>query len=146
MTSSIRSALLVTGQFLGSAVIAFGGSWKALPAWSLVLLVASMLLVLWSALSLGRANLSIMPDPVPGNVLIRKGAYRWVRHPMYLAVLVASAAIACGAPTLVRLLALGGLVPAILLKIGVEERALIARHPEYAEKMAGTWRLVPFLW
>ncbi|MCB9170748.1 MAG: isoprenylcysteine carboxylmethyltransferase family protein [Flavobacteriales bacterium] len=146
MNHGIRPWILVGAQFAALVWIAFGGPWVALPTWSIVLLIASVLWVGLSAWALGRRNLTIMPDPVPANELVRRGPYKWVRHPMYLAILLGSAAVTAGAPTIFRWAALFCLTIVVVLKIMVEELALVARHPAYGELMKGTWRLLPFLW
>jgi protein-S-isoprenylcysteine O-methyltransferase Ste14 len=45
------------------------------------------LLLAWSALNLGR-SFTPFPRPLPDGKLVTTGAYRFVRHPIYLAVLI----------------------------------------------------------
>lgn len=55
------------------------------PTWMIyILVVASIFLFIWARLSLGR-NIGFVPAQ---RELVISGAYRWVRHPIYLAVFV----------------------------------------------------------
>ncbi len=89
------------------------------------------------------------PDPIvlSGQRLIAKGVYRWVRHPMYTALLLA----AIGLPLVARSLwgAAFGLVaaaPALWLRIREEERILLdAFGDEYRDYQSRTRCLIPFI-
>lgn len=142
---SMRSALLVLAQFACIGALALGGHWL-LPWWSWLLFGTGSLILLWAAVSLGGANLTVMPDPRAANALSTRGIYRYVRHPMYTAVLLCGAALAIGAPTAVRLVTLPLLLVVLLLKIRHEEALLAARHPAYHERMRGVKRLLPGIW
>ena len=140
-----RSLLLVIGQFGSIAVLLVGGSWM-LPSWAWIVFAAGWALFIWSLLSIGRGNFTIMPEPRSGNTLSRRGIYRWLRHPMYAAVIICGSALAFGAPSLVRWVALGVCITVLLLKVRHEEAMLIRTHPDYLERMKGTRRLVPGIW
>ncbi|MBX3471266.1 MAG: isoprenylcysteine carboxylmethyltransferase family protein [Planctomycetes bacterium] len=78
----------------------------------------------------------------PG-ALVTGGVYRLVRHPAYAGMLLAHAGWAAAFASLpaAALLALG-LVPAVVARIVVEERALAAA-PGWAEYASGRARLLP---
>lgn len=84
--------------------------------------------------------------PCEPALLVERGPYRRVRHPMYLAEL----AIAAGVPILLAAPATLGLSVAfaalVLRRIGVEERLLAARLPEYANYAARSYRLIPYVY
>ncbi len=140
-----RGVLLVLGQFLCIAALALGGSW-VLPWWAWALFAAGFLLVSWAAVSLGIGNLSVMPAPRGGNTLSKRGIYARVRHPMYLGVLLCGAALAAGAPTVLRWAAISVLIAVLVMKIRHEEGRLTRLHPEYPEVMKGVARLLPGVW
>jgi len=141
----MRSILLVFGQFACIGALALGGPWR-LPWWSWGTLGMGLVILLWAVFSLGGQNLTVMPDPRNANTLSAGGIYRWLRHPMYTAVLLCGAALAFGAPTTLRWLALAACIMVLLLKIQFEEALLTARHPDYAERMRGVKRLLPGVW
>ena len=60
------SRLLVLGQFGSIAVLLIGGGWQ-LPWWAWSLFILGLLVFGWAALSLGRNNFTILPDPREGN-------------------------------------------------------------------------------
>lgn len=139
------SGILVFGQFACIAVLIFGGSWE-LPWWGWSIFGTGLLVFLAAVTSLGTNNFTIMPVPREGNSLSKRGIYGIIRHPMYTAVLVCGSAMAFGAPSVWRWVALVLCTVVLLLKIRFEEKQLTAVHPEYPTLMKGVARLVPFVW
>lgn len=141
----MRSLLLVLAQFACIGALALGGHWL-LPWWSWLFFGAGLLILLWAAVSLGGANLTVMPDPRAGSTLRVRGIYRFVRHPMYTAVLLCGMALAFGAPSRTRWAALIACAVVLVLKIRHEEALLARRHPDYPVRMRGVKRLLPGVW
>lgn len=135
---------LVLGQFACIAVLLWGG-WR-LPWWAWALMATGLLVFMLAAAALGNRNITAMPVPRAGNTLAKRGIYRVVRHPMYLAVLLCGAALALGAPAWWRTAAWMLELAVLLAKIRFEERRLAEKHPEYPELMRGVARLLPGLW
>lgn len=114
-------------------------------ALAVALWLACAALGLW-ALSANRpGNFNIRPEPKAAGQLVQTGPYRWIRHPMYAALLLFSA----GCTVFVATLRVGGLSLALLLvlwlKASLEERLLCRHHPAYRAYMARTRRFLPFL-
>jgi len=141
----MRSTLLVLGQFGSIAALLFCGDWQ-LPWWSWGLFAFGVLVFAWAAFSLGGNNFTIMPDPRAGNTLSRSGIYRWLRHPMYTAVLLCGLGVTLGAPNVWRWSALVVCTVVLLVKIRYEEGLLTQRHPDYPQRMKGVARLFPGTW
>lgn len=141
----MRSLLLVLGQFGSIAVLLFGGGWQ-LPWWAWVLFALGLPVFAWAAASLGGNNFTILPDPRHANTLSQRGIYRWLRHPMYTAVLLCGMAVSFGSPSLARWIALAVCAVVLVTKVHYEERLLTARHPDYPERMKGVARLCPWVW
>jgi protein-S-isoprenylcysteine O-methyltransferase Ste14 len=123
----MRSLLLVLGQFGSITVLLLGGGWD-LPWWAWCLFILGLLVFAWASVSLGRRNFTIMPDPREGNTLSQAGIYRFLRHPMYTAVLLCGVAVSFGAPSVWRWLALAVCLVVLLLKVHFEEGLLTPRH------------------
>lgn len=141
----MASFFLVIGQFTCIALLLFGGDLDLpLPAWCFFGL--GLAIFFWAAASLGTRNFTVMPDPRAGGSFTQRGIYRFIRHPMYTAVLVCGGAIAGGSPTTVRIMALAVCGIVLVMKIGYEEKRLSTRYPEYADRMKGVARLLPLVW
>ncbi|WP_058977405.1 methyltransferase family protein [Deinococcus grandis] len=142
-----RDRALVAAQFALLAVILAGGRRgrgrpRSVRAAGSVLDAGGLGLLVWSGRTLGR-NLTPLPTPVAGSTLVQRGPYRFVRHPIYTALLVLAGgwSVARGGWTS----AAGTLLLAGLLrhKAGIEDAALAARHPEHAAYRARTGAFLP---
>jgi protein-S-isoprenylcysteine O-methyltransferase Ste14 len=91
--------VLVALQFGLLAVLAVmaahaGALGAPLPLEAVLALAAGGGLGLWALRANRPGNFHIRPTPHPQGRLVRHGPYRWLRHPMYTAVLLAGAAAA----------------------------------------------------
>ena len=110
------------------------------------LLVVATGLGIWTLTANRLGNFNIRPEPKPGGQLVTSGPYRYVRHPMYLAVLIGMASFCVGYGTPWRWLAFVALVVVLRVKAGVEEQHLAVVHPGYDDYARSRKRFVPFLW
>ena len=119
-----------------------GGFGHPLQWLGLALVAGGMLLVLAGLVALGRA-LTPFPHPREGAQLVRRGAYRLVRHPVYAGLLVGAFGWA------LAWLSVAGVVFSALLvaffdrKARREERWLRSRFPEYAAYAERVRRFIP---
>jgi protein-S-isoprenylcysteine O-methyltransferase Ste14 len=137
--------LLVTAQFSLLAIMGWR-AWVSPPSSGVLagsLISGSALLALW-ALSANRpGNFNIRPTPRPCGTLVTSGPYRWVRHPMYTSVLMAAAAAAVKSHQSVDAGLWLALLAVLLVKSGIEERALMIRFPDYRAYKARTKKFLP---
>jgi protein-S-isoprenylcysteine O-methyltransferase Ste14 len=110
-----------------------------------VVLAAGMALGIWSRIALGSA-FTPFPRPVEDGRQAMGGPYRLVRHPMYLAIIVAT----CGWSLLWQSWA-GAIGATILLvffdlKARHEERWLEQTYPSYAEYRRRVRRFIPLIY
>jgi len=146
-----RGTGLVLAQVVCLAVVWL---WPApalwdLPPWVVVAcrtaIGAALVLGLWGAGVLGR-YLRIHPRPPQRAELRTDGAFRFVRHPIYAAVLLGSAAEAVLAARPEPVIGLVALVLVLHVKAGYEEELLRdtfgAAYDSYASRVP---RLVPWV-
>lgn len=116
-----------------------------LPLMSLSLAGMSALLGVWTLAYNRLGNFNIHPAPKASGALITGGPYRWIRHPMYSAVLLGAAAMAWLVEPSVGAAAWCALVLVLLTKASLEERWLRERHAGYAAYCQQCKRFVPWV-
>jgi protein-S-isoprenylcysteine O-methyltransferase Ste14 len=119
----------------------------ALQALGLAMLVFSTGFILWVMRENSFAAPVIKLQSERGHRVVSTGSYAWVRHPMYSGTVL----FFVGTPLLLGSwwgVAMSPLFAVLFaIRIAIEERALIAGLPDYADYTARVrYRLVPGLW
>ena len=123
---------------------AFGRTWTGWGTLGVALILAGLALRWWAILTLRHA-FTVDVAVASGQQVIESGPYGFVRHPSYTGMLISFA----GMGLLLRhwtslLVILVPITAALLYRIGIEERALVAGLGEgYADFMRRRRRLVP---
>lgn len=138
------SRLLVALQFALMVLIALRASLAAMGPAFVALLGLGVAIGLWALAANRPGNFNIRPEPRHGGVLVTHGPYRWVRHPMYLAVLAFTAAFAVAGDAW-QWAAWAALVAVLYAKAVREERGLAAMHAGYAAYRSRTRAIIPFV-
>ena len=141
----MRSVALVTLQLALIALLlkSLPREW---PPWAaLALLAVAGVLGIWTLAMNRPGNFNIRPEVKSGARLVTTGPYRYVRHPMYVCILLAGVATLLWRPAWWRLGVLGALAIVLHVKSGIEERAMLKVHPDYASYRARTARWIPFV-
>lgn len=97
--------------------------------------------MIWSLHALG-SNFSLIPQ---ARAVAADGPYRWVRHPVYTAEIIAVTGICLAAGGLAPWMVLVALVALQTLRARREEALLLRVLPGYAEYSSRTPMLVPWL-
>ena len=142
-------ALLVALQFACMLVLPV----LALPALrqgliqlaTLLLGGASLALMAWTLLHNRLGNFNIRPLPKSFGTLVTSGPYRWIRHPMYSAVLLGAAALAVMAEPTPGWAVWACLALVLFVKSTFEERWMREQHPAYSDYAAASKRFVPLI-
>lgn len=139
------SRLLVSSQLLLIVLIAFPFHPAQLSVLNVGLFVIGMMVAIAAITVMPSRSFSVMPEPRSGAVLVTRGIYRHIRHPMYLALLLCglAACLAYGSGLKWTLLVL--LAAVLMAKIRLEERLLLARFEDYAAYRMRTKALIPYL-
>ena len=142
----MRSIVIVALQL--TLIVAIAAPFDTV-AWSLpatALVAAGIAVGAWALTANRPGNFNIRPDVKPGGRHVTHGPYACVRHPMYLAVMLAMLGFCAGYGTPWRWAALAALGVVLAIKMGIEETQMAARHPGYAGYARSTKRIVPFIW
>lgn len=152
---SIKSFNLISkGLFLFSMIVTLISYWVSSPILirlhqAPLLQLVGAVLILFGFLSLTKAfnalgeNYSPLFDAYLPKKLITNGAYKNIRHPIYLYNLFVSFGLAISSGVLwVAMAALVGL-GFILNAISIEERYLYQHFPDYKTYSAKSWKLIP---
>jgi len=97
---------------------------------------------LWAAARLGRG---LTPSPLPNGAisLVSRGPYRWVRHPMYTAVMLLAVGVATRSGSWLVVAQTVALIVLFNVKARWEERRLVETFPDYTSYQATTPRFLP---
>lgn len=129
----------------------------ALPPWlghladgaqrwvGVALLIAGMLLGIASRRALGR-SFTPYPRPVESGTHAAHGPYRFVRHPMYCALILAFSGWALLWQSVEGAIATSALLVFFDLKARREERWLEEAYPGYAQYRERVRKFIPFIY
>ena len=112
----------------------------------LVVQSISLALLVWTWFYLVPGKFHILPETIRGARLVISGPYRFIRHPMYLSLLLYLVPLLINFFSWLRLAILLVFVTNMIIKIYFEERHLKSKFPEYAEYARRTYRVLPYIY
>lgn len=125
------------GLIFAHSVIAVG-----IPA--IAVQVLGLALMVWARLTFRARSFHFAANPTEGG-LVTTGPYRFVRHPIYSAILVAAVPAVLTHLSWQNVVFGTVMLLGIAIRIAAEERLVTERYPEYVEYAKRTKRLVPFV-
>lgn len=137
--------ILVVLQCVCLAVLAWPWSAVRFSVYGTLLLLAGAALGAWTLAFNRIGNFNIHPAPRAGALFVTRGPYRYIRHPMYAAVLISGAGVVFWYGTWQKAASWLGLGAVLYLKSRVEELALRRVFPGYATYAQHTQRFIPFI-
>jgi protein-S-isoprenylcysteine O-methyltransferase Ste14 len=138
--------ILQFGLLTGLAALAFVRfSPGTMPLGAWLLAAACVMLATWTLIHNRPGNFNIHPAPKALGTLVTTGPYRWIRHPMYTAVLLGAAALAWAASAGIGWAAWFALALVLMLKSTLEERWMCEQHPGYGAYRQTSQRFLPWL-
>ena len=143
---SWKSIIFVFIQFFTLGLIGLTGPIFADHPFLLALELTGLALGLWAVWIMRPGNFNITPDLQSSSVLVKKGPYRLIRHPMYLALLLTTFPLILDHYTIFRLFLWILLLVDLMLKINYEERILMDGLEDYRSYLKTSHRLIPHIY
>ncbi|WP_159448864.1 isoprenylcysteine carboxylmethyltransferase family protein [Demequina sp. NBRC 110053] len=132
---------LLFAAVAGTALLDLPPQWWSSLWAGIALIVVGAAGVLGSGRNLGA---SLTPSPVPNRAgLAASGLYRWVRHPMYSALVLICLGVAVGSGSAWCYASIVVLALFFDVKARLEERYLVEAYDGYAAYAARTGKFVP---
>ena len=137
--------LLVFVQFTLIGIIALLSKGFFSSLMSMVIFALGAGLGIWALLHNRVGNFNIQPKMKEGAVLVTSGIYAFIRHPMYLSVIVMSFAFVLSSVTLLQSFLFFTLMFVLFLKAKREESLWLEEGEAYENYRAETKLFLPFI-
>ena len=119
--------------------------WTLYPGIAVFLVGASLLTSVLAVNPWAESTVRIQTDR--GHQVVRAGPYRFVRHPMYIGMILTYIAVALILGSLWALAVAGVMTALLIVRTAFEDRTLRRELPGYENYTTSTrWRLLPGLW
>ncbi len=145
MSDRLKSFILVGLQFLFILLLLASTPWRNLPVVSYVLIGLSIALILWATWTMKKSTLRIFPQPAQSATLVVNGPYRFIRHPMYMSILLGTIGLLAARFSWLRLIYTMLLLGVLMVKLLWEEEMLSLKFEDYKEYQKKSARLLPFV-
>lgn len=132
-------------QFICLGIIVLTGPIIVSSLWLLSIEFIGVFIGLWAFQAMTMKNLHVFPEVHERSVLVTRGPYCLIRHPMYIALLLCTFAMVIDEFSYMRLMVWVLLGIDLVAKLTYEERLLTQHFQEYSEYQHRTARLVPFV-
>lgn len=107
--------------------------------------LSGFIIGLWAIWAMGLYNFNISPQIKEGARFKTSGPYKFIRHPMYLAIILTVTPLLVDNFSILRLGIFLVLMIDLITKMIQEERLLKQKFTGYEEYMKRTWRIIPFI-
>ncbi|WP_297440274.1 isoprenylcysteine carboxylmethyltransferase family protein [Sulfurimonas sp.] len=142
----MKSRILVGLQFFIIFLMLLPiGSQTQYPFVGAAVLVLGIVIGLLAIKEHESGNFNIRPDIKENCELVMTGVYTYIRHPMYLSVLLSMLGVALIYFTYYELVLYFLLVVTLLVKMLYEESLWKCHNPEYETYISKTKRVIPFV-
>lgn len=143
---NIYPYILVTIQLSCLFFIAVSGPLLSDNTGGMLMESAGVFLALLAIYTIKVQNINIAPIVKQNSKLVTSGPYRIIRHPMYIAQLLAVLPLVTDYFSWYRLAAILILLVTLLVKVEYEEKQLLNHFEGYAKYQKTTKKLIPFIY
>ena len=145
MKKKIFAAILVIIQFSAIAILAFRSEIETKMSFGNTMILLSLFVGFWAIYSMRKSKFTISPIPREKAQLLEDGMYGFIRHPMYLAVLLLCLGFLLQNPDKVNILVYSILFADLLVKLHWEEKLLEEKFEGYKNYQVKTKKIIPFI-
>ena len=145
MKKKIFAAILVIIQFSAIAILAFRSEIETKMSFGNTMILLSLFVGFWAIYTMRKSKFTISPIPREKAQLLEDGMYGFIRHPMYLAVLLLCLGFLLQNPDKVNILVYSILFADLLIKLHWEEKLLEEKFEGYKNYQLKTKKIIPFI-
>ncbi len=124
--------------------LVFRESLFAIGPVAIAIQVLAALLMLWARVSFGARSFHASANPTKGG-LITSGPYKFLRHPIYAAILYFAWAGISAHPLTINFLLGVAVTIGLFVRMFAEEHLVAQQYPDYKMYTAHTKRIIPFI-
>ncbi|MBB3204847.1 protein-S-isoprenylcysteine O-methyltransferase Ste14 [Rhodopirellula rubra] len=144
MQSKLIQQILVVLQFTTAAALVLTANDVLNSPTAITSIIAGALLGVWAWVSFGLKKITVMPELKSDAELVTAGPYRFIRHPMYTAVVLFCFGFLLTSPSMWKVATWILLIAVVSAKARIEESFLCKRFPQYPDYIKRTGRFIPF--
>ncbi len=111
---------------------------------SILIQICSVAFMIWARLTFGLRSFNATADTTQGK-LVTTGPYRFLRHPIYAAIIYFSWASVISYPFIETFAAVFLITGGLFMRMILEEKSLLLTYDDYATYSKHTKRIIPFL-
>jgi protein-S-isoprenylcysteine O-methyltransferase Ste14 len=106
---------------------------------------ASISLMVWARITFGIKSFYVSSNTIKEK-LVTKGPYKWLRHPIYAAIIYFFIGCLIAYPNVKTLIAVLVIVISTYVRILLEEKELLIVFKDYSEYSKKAKRIIPFVY
>lgn len=111
---------------------------------TIVIQVFAVLLMIWARKTFKSRSFHLTAEPTEGG-LVTTGPYKYLRHPIYAAVIYFGWACVIAFPEREALIGASLITAGLFIRMLLEEKEVLKVYPEYAEYSKQAKRIIPFV-